>query len=383
MKLKDKSLLFRYLLRDWRFVRFATLTRPFLGAEELNLSIATSEVVLSDDFFCRVQRCYRNSLDLGHRPLGTVWKDLEEKNKSFFQALENDNISNLRSIVNNLFEGSTIEGMAHVQAFIEGKKTIYPKQYFSYRTKDSVLSLSEALGLSSPPSNQQTTLRAYVDYLNQDLEPLVEEIETALGHPISAPFVGHPPVAQIGSRFYNPDFIRHAYVPNRIKQLGLSEGDTILEIGGGYGCVARYAFLRGFKHWTIIDLPYVNALQMIWLGATMGEDVVSGIGENQAAIHLIPSNAKDSIRDEPFALALNMDSLPELPEQEAEDYLSIVGKNANLFLSINQEARKVHGQFGAQNSVHSMMRGSDMELIQRSPYWMEQGYIEELYRRVQ
>lgn len=381
MKLKDASLLFGSLLRDWRFIRFATLTRPFIGAEELSLSIAPTEVLLSDAFFRRAQECYQRSLKLGSRPEGTIWADLERKNKAFFQALESDDLSSLRLVADNLFAGSTIEGMAHVQAFIQGKKTIYPKRYFSYRVKDSILSLSEALGLSSPPSNQQTPLRAYIDYLNQDLAPLIEEIEAALGHSLSAPFVGHPPVAQIGKCFYNPDFIRHAYIPHRIHQLGLASDAQILEIGGGYGCVARYGALRGFKHWTIIDLPYVNAIQMIWLGATMGEAAVSGIGEDRATIHLLPSNAKENIREQSFDLVLNMDSLPEMPADESNDYLSIVENCADLFLSVNQEARKVHGRSGAQNSVHDMMREKEMELAHRGTYWMEQGYTEELYRR--
>lgn len=379
MKLADASLLLRTLAADWRYIRFATLTRPFLGAQMLPVSVASGSAGLSDDFLRRVQECYKRSCEIN--PLGpkTIWSGLEQKNKDFLEALQSENLGSLKSIIECLFEGSTIEGMAHVQAFVRGKKTIYPKGYFSHRVKDTILSLSEALGVSCPPSNQQTSLRSYVEYLNQDMAPLIEKVEAALGHSISMPMMGCPPVAEIGGRYYNPDLIRHAYIPYRIRQLGIGTDEPVLEIGGGYGCVARYAALHGYQNWTIIDLPYVNAIQMIWIGATLGEQSVSGLGEVRAQVHLVPSNAKELVRSERFALALNMDSLPEIPAEEADDYLDIVTAKADMFLSVNQEAQKMHRGKFTQNSVHMMMQEKSMIIAHRVPYWMEQGYVEELY----
>ena len=183
-----------------------------------------------------------------------------------------------------------MDGMAHVQAFVAGRKTIYPKPYFALRVRDTILSLAEALAINGLPSNQQTSWSDYVAYLNQDLTDVIAEIEKRLGYKIEAPEVGCPPAYRIGGRPFNPDFIRHAYVIYRVGQVGIQPGDPILEIGGGYGCVARYAFLSDHTNYTIIDLPYVNAIQMLFLGATVGSCNVSGYGETPA-----PSDSKTAL----------------------------------------------------------------------------------------
>ena len=373
---------FLAIVRNWRYVRFPTLTRPMIDPAPLPVRIGSHEADLDDAFLMRVQACYQRATAQAAASDGAIWQALEERNRPFLDALKGSDPSALRPFLETLYAGDLLMGMGHVQRFIQGRKTLYPRPYFAMRVRDALMSLSEALALRGPASNQQTPLAGYRDRLRADLTPLVAEIELTLGHPVNVPAIGCPPGAEIGGRLFNPDLIRHAYVPHRITELCIGPEDPVLEIGGGYGVVARYMVLRGHRAWTIVDLPYVNAIQMLWLGATLGPDKVSGHGERRGDVHLHPSTDKVGL-EAPVALALNMDSLPEIAAEEANAYLDLICRKADRFLSINQEAQATPRGGDAQNSVPRMMDGRPMRRLFRHPYWMEQGYVEELYARWQ
>ncbi len=344
----------------------------------LPVQIAGDNSDLDDEFLARVQTCFKSAMSGEELRDGNIWKDYEQRNLPFVEALRHSDPSLLRPFVETLFANDVLLGMGHVQRFVRGRKTIYPRAYFGMRVRDSVMSLAEALAITGPHSNQQTSLSAYRNALSAELGPLIEKIEDVLGHSVATPEIGCPPGAEIDGRLFNPDLLRHAYVPHRLRQLNVGNDDPVLEIGGGYGVVARYGYLGGHRAWTIVDLPYVNAIQMLWLGATIGPDAVSGHGEARAAIHLHPSTDKAAL-DRPISFALNMDSLPEIPAEEAARYLDLICTRADRFLSVNQEARARPRGGTAQNSIPEMMRNRPMHRASRHPYWMEQGYVEELY----
>lgn len=381
MKIAKKIAKLIGTLKSYNYVRFPTLNRPMINVRRGACEIIGNAVTLDDRFLSRVQNCYKAAQSDYQANQGSMWSDIEQRNAaSFIAALESDRPDTLRKFSQNLYAGHLMAGMAHVQAFVAGRKTIYPKPYFALRVRDAILSLAEALAINGLPSNQQTSWSNYIAYLNQDLTEVIAEIEKRLGYEIAAPEVGCPPAYRIGRRPFNPDFIRHAYVMHRVGQMGIRPGDPILEIGGGYGCVARFAFLRGHTNYTIIDLPYVNAIQMLFLGATIGSGNVSGYGEAPAAIQLVPSHRKQLIDGQSYALAINMDSLPEMERSEALEYLEIASRSSRRFLSINQEAQGRYRDKGAQMFVSETIAGSGlMRLRSRHKYWMEQGYTEEVY----
>lgn len=381
MKLKYAARLLPLVITKLNRLRFPTLTHLHLKTKPLATAIATNDFHISDSFIERVQTCFAHAAELECKENKTIWEFHESQNKDFIEALLSKSPDRVRPFVNNLYGGTLMSGMAHTQSFVVGRKTTYPGFYFSVRVKDALLSLGEAIGILSPTSNQQTNWNEYFDYLDQDYEKLIEKIENALGYSIETPLIGNPPVAVIGNKMYNPDTIRHAYMTVLFSRLEIPKASSIIEIGGGYGCVARFAQLSGFESWTIIDLPYVNAIQMLWLGATVGPENVSGIGEEPSKIHIIPNSCKKFLSDNQFNLALNMDSLPEIPNMEAAEYLAHVSSNANFFISVNQEAKNKPRGGTTQNSVSEMMSKYPMKLVSRHPYWMEQGYIEEVYKK--
>ena len=110
-------------------------------------------------------------------------------------------------------------------------------------------------------------------------------------------------------------------------------------------------------------------------------DAVSGYGEPEKAIRLLPPPAIKDIGNGSVALVVNMDSLPEIGQSEASAYIREIGRISRLFLSINQEAQVYIPDVGPQLVVSDLVASHDrFRLMHRSRYWMMEGYVEELYR---
>jgi hypothetical protein len=148
----------------------------------------------------------------------------------------------------------------------------------------------------------------------------------------------------------------------------------VLEIGAGLGYVAYYASQLGIHDYTIVDLPMTNAAQAYFLGRSLGEDRLVLEGEEpdraRAAVKIGPPRG---IHEEAtaFDLALNVDSLTEVGASAADDYSDRILKLAPAFLSVNHEANAytVRDLFAARGAV-----------IERFPYWLRAGYVEEIIR---
>jgi hypothetical protein len=94
------------------------------------------------------------------------------------------------------------------------------------------------------------------------------------------------------------------------------------------------------------------------------------------ALHRLPERS--------IQLVVNVNSLPEIGYATAREYVIDIGRVSRTgLLSINQEARAqtVHGT--RQLRVWDLVREvGGLELAGRHPFWMEQGYVEELYRPI-
>ena len=358
-------------------MRFPTLTRLFLDTPSLTTLFGENSYPFGDAILDRI--C--NAFMLANKADGQedIWTELKASNSEFIQALNNKNFDHLRTAFSNLFHGPLLYGMGHTAIFLT-KRSPYDRQYFSLRCRDAILGLAEALAIKPLASNQQTSLDDYISSTNADLENYVTRIEKELGHSIEAPKVGKPPIAMVGQYFVSPDSVRHAYIMHRVKQLGYSAENSILEIGGGFGNVARYAFAHGFRNYTIIDIPYVTAIQAAFLAASVGEDNISLFGETAVKpIRIHPSTQKNRLSGT-IDLAINMDSLPEINMAESLEYLNFIKSKGRYFMSINQEAKKTHKGKIKQYSVPDLVEMTgNFKRLHRHPYWMEQGYAEEYY----
>lgn len=365
------------LHRNVRTMRFPTLTRLFFDTPGLPTYFGKNSYPFQDPVLERICNAFKLADEASEQE--DIWTELTASNADFIQALRNKDFEFLRTSFSNLFHGPLLFGMGHTDIFLT-KKSPYDRQYFSLRCRDAVQALGEALAIKPLSSNQQTSLDDYIESTNADLEEHIEKIEETLGHSIEAPNVGRSPAAKIGRYQISPDSARHAYVMYRVKQLGFNSDDAILEIGGGFGNVARYAFLQGFRNYTIIDIPYVTAIQAAFLAATIGEENISLMGEDPVGgIKIYPSTQKRNLPGT-IDLAINMDSLPEINMTESIEYLRFINSKGRYFLSINQEAQKTHKGKIKQYCVPDLINMvGNFKRLHRHPYWMEQGYAEEYY----
>ena len=65
--------------------------------------------------------------------------------------------------------------------------------------------------------------------------------------------------------------VYHIAMFESLSGVGISSFDTVLELGGGYGCMRRAMSNLGFKgRYTIFDLPILLALQEFYISSTLG-----------------------------------------------------------------------------------------------------------------
>ena len=120
---------------------------------------------------------------------------------------------------------------------------------------------------------------------------------------------------------------------------------------------------------------------MFFLGSTLGTDVVSGFGEKDREIKVLPTEAINSLPDESISLGSNMDSMAEWEQHVIKGYLENVKRLSKRFLHINQEAEAfdpvTQWKHSTVQALVSEVGG--LKRVYRYPYWMLEGYVEEMY----
>jgi hypothetical protein len=152
-----------------------------------------------------------------------------------------------------------------------------------------------------------------------------------------------------------------------------TKAGSVLEIGAGMGRTAYFAHLNGMSY-SIVDLPLGLMGQALFLAATLGEESFRFQNEENShghRINLIGPNQFAELSDK-YHVIINVDSLTEMGETTANEYISLISEKAELFLSINHDVNDF--------SVNELVKRSHkLKLIYRSQYWLRVGYCEELY----
>lgn len=159
------------------------------------------------------------------------------------------------------------------------------------------------------------------------------------------------------------------YQIKRLQELGPG-ARSIVEIGPGMGRAAYYGYLAGFDY-TTIDLPLGIVAQACFLGRALGPDAVWFEGE-----HDVPPHGRIKLLYRPpdrrFDLALNVDSMTEMPAAVAFDYFRWVAAHAGCLLSINHDKNRfTAAQIAAFSTPNKVM------VRRPCPVW--DGYTEEAF----
>jgi hypothetical protein len=304
---------------------------------------------------------------------GPLWQHMQQTAAPIHDALMNGEQAVVAKLLRHPETNLLLYGFENVHA--ESATNHYHgwQQQYADRCKDVVVRLAEALGVlhvenpeASDPDNNITI----------DADRLVRHIEGVLGTtlpivPAQSGFTG----LGVSDGLVNERVAHGAYCAHRILRLLSDEDDQrVLEIGAGLGYVAYTAYRLGVHDYTIVDLPMTSVAQAYFLGRMLGEDKILLEGEAVADPHqrikiYSPGYLHES--HEQFALVLNVDSLPELGREIAADYAHKIFEISDTLLSINHERN--------QYTVNELFDPRQFS-IDRRPFWLRNGYVEELVR---
>jgi hypothetical protein len=210
---------------------------------------------------------------------------------------------------------------------------------------------------------------------------LLERIEGVLGISITPPdpyrfYYGlETDRGTLGERVLNA-----LYCAWRVRQLTADmSAPRILEIGAGLGRLADYSHRMALTDYWIVDIPMTSLVQGHFRACALGEDRIVLDGESSAhsrtdAVKIL--NPKSFFADDQlqFDIIVNSDSLSELGKDVATSYFRLAAERSLILFSVNHEVNpfrvfQLHQELDVFGSVD------------RRPYWMRHGYVEEIFRR--
>jgi hypothetical protein len=245
---------------------------------------------------------------------------------------------------------------------------------------DKLACLAEAVGAAPRECPEQGD---YAVLPGRPVDELVAAIEQEIGITIEPPRGVVYTAGLSSSR--GPLHYRH-FNALYSALLAVGIGKRICEFGAGLGLTAVYAKRLGALNYTIFDLPLVNVIAGNYLLCALGEDAVSLYREPESpdTVRVLPFWTCCEEPAQRFDVALNQDSFPEIDESLVRRYVDeITRTTTGHLISINQEAQAPISDARRHLWVARLLsRDRRFARIRRSPYWMREGYVEEIYRLV-
>ena len=305
----------------------------------------------------RIIQAYRRAAET---PLGSedsFWlQDFARRKRDIHLALLGDDFEAVRALLRDPGESELFYGFDNLTKSLADRPE--DPEHHAEGMLDQLAQLSEALGGRRARSPEHPVE-------GWDVEVLLAEIDDVLGVRVDFPnpFMGEFGLAS--SRGVISYRAVHAiYQAWRVRQLARGR---VLEIGGGLGRTAYYAWRLGVRDYTLIDLPMTGVAQADFLGRSVDVEL---FGEATAGGVRILAPAAFLEQSDHYDLVLNVDSLTEMAAETAQAYCDAAAARGRLLLSINHEV----GRFRARD----MFKGA---LLSRAPYWLRRGYVEELSGR--
>jgi hypothetical protein len=221
--------------------------------------------------------------------------------------------------------------------------------------------------------------------VNNDLvsdSELLKRIEKKIGFKIDLPkFTGGSHALETDYGIISDRHCHYLWILKRIIDLFPVRSDrqiSVIEIGAGMGFLGYYLNKIGYCDYTIIDLAYSNALQTYFYHKNLPNRklVLSGDVENpfdkkyKAAIKILHASDFEKVPAGRFDIMINIDGMTEMNLPDAFKYVN--SDCAKLFLSINHE----------MNDYRVIDICKTRNLKYRYPFWLRDGYTEELYESI-
>jgi SAM-dependent methyltransferase len=320
----------------------------------------------------RVIWAYQRSAAEFHAQDHTVWKEIFMRQIAMHEAFMRGDVKAVQAALedpysNDLFEGFDDLRKDYMAVFSTSPAT---RQGYGHGCMDRLIALATALGSHRAYYPEQ---EAWANTVSDTPDKIVREIEEVIGQPIVFPEIFARCIGIPCKRGVISDRALHAiYLARKAIALAADKAPAILEIGAGAGRSAYYAMQFGARRYTIVDIPIAAACQGYYLMATMGADKVALAGEkNERAPVCIISPSEFFRKQTRFDVAVNSDSITELPVDVAGQYLREISSRVPVLLSINHEANEF-----SFREVCKAVLGKDPKA--RYPYWLRRGYVEEI-----
>jgi hypothetical protein len=329
----------------------------------------------------RVVEAYHAVMRAPQAAAPSMWAAIEAQHADFFTAVRTRDLTTVQETLGRLFHTSLIWGLGRVHPLIPVHIRSGQPEGFQIQVTDALVSLAEATGVSRITSIEQQGIATHLASLHVDITALLKGVIERTGLEVEMPETGGNYGCVVAGRRVSIDTLVHAYTAYRLQQLGIGPNKRIVEIGGGYGCLAYVCQRNGYADYMIVDLPWVNLIQGYMLIMSLPPGSVSLFGEEDGPVRVRPFWEFATLTDRSVDVVINTDSLPEIGEETARRYIADIARVARgCFLSINQEAMAEYAGVGRQLHVNSLAaREPRLRLLHRHRYWMREGYVEELF----
>jgi len=392
VKITGEKLPFSYNMiprEEYRFAHPLVHGYPDVHLETYKVNPEKDDEIIAERLINSYQKAIKDEEGIINRPQKDLWEILRQvKHNDFVQLLEQRDPVALSEYLCNMSKYSITHGMTQGPdnyKRIAANKSI--NRWYAALYIDKLVTLGEAIGCL-PYENPE--FGRWGENLYIKIDDLVAKIEEVIGIDITPPRISGE-LFGIASRkgiFHFRD-INSIYTAWRIRELLKNiNNPSVCEIGGGTGRVAYYCYKMGIKNYTIIDLPYVCVISAYYLIKSLPDAKIILYGEKDDewtdSIKIYPYWCFNEIPDNYFDLTLNQDSFPEIDYEIVIEYLKQIKRNTrNYFLSINQES--LSAATGVNNTrliVSQLLTKLEGEYkrIYRFPYWLREGYLEELYK---
>lgn len=290
----------------------------------------------------------------------SIW-DVNIKNHSdVIQMLLNRDIDGLHENFKNLFSSSITHGTTQGNIQTNDFQNLPPdllKHIFGLYVYDCLLSVLEYSGAITAYSIEE---HVWV----RDYEQFFLSVDNLLDKLFAHCNIELTPPQNVGMLFgikskYGVYAIKdmHAIglalmIKDKFKGKDLSKL-RVCEIGGGVGQFAYYMNKIGFTDYSIVDIPSISISQMYFLETNIGKDKVKLLSPDEF--------------DGDYDIIINVDSMPEMPEDIAESYIEKIAEKGKYFVSVNQERLKF--------TVNDLCEQHDLIRISRNLFWFRKGYL--------
>lgn len=325
----------------------------------------------TDQFLNRLCNAYEFSSGRHGKPEG-MWGNIDEKKEDIHAALVSRDLPVLRTLLTNPAETDLYYGMDTLSKFNMpyfneggGLRPLVEKIIVA-----SMVLVSEVSG-----SRRFWNVERFPQRVQIDIEPLLADLDLAFGTKIIFPnpfprefglatsrgVIGH----RVGYALY------HALKARELS--ALAGGQKIVEIGAGVGRTAFYCHAMGLTNYTVVDLPMSLIGQACYLSAALGEDAIWLDGEPPLSgkIRLCGPDTFFGLGED-FDVALNVDSITEMPIAAGLSYLQYFATHARIIYSMNHE-------YNEHRTADIAKLAGILTPPVRHASSLREGYVEELF----